>query len=60
MDKKNLEEMKKLYELLRTLQSPAENREETSPIQKRLAELEAQNAYFSRYEYTGMLTPDGF
>lgn len=59
MDEKNLEEMKKLYELLRTLQSPVENREETSPIQKRLAELEAQNAYFSRYEYTGMLTPYG-
>ncbi|TEU10946.1 MAG: hypothetical protein E3J21_24835 [Anaerolineales bacterium] len=59
MNEKNLEEMKKLYELLRALQAPAENREETSPIQKRLAELEAQNAYFSRYEYTGISTPYG-
>ena len=57
MNEKNLEEMKKLYELLRALQSPAEEPEETSPIQKQLAELEAQNAYFSRYEYAGMLMP---
>lgn len=59
MDDKSLAEIKKLYEFFRGLERQADQVLEQSPVNRRLAALEAENAYFSRYEYRGTVTPDG-